>query len=181
MRASANEDSALVYVKSPEGNDHLAWVNKQGNAITESQFTILRAAECTPEEPALERAENHHELVAIGLDLAVTQDKAVGGGLGRPSSPRRKCYDRLKEYARSLHNSLFADAELERAIEDIYARPLLESAADTLNRLMRSGVNDEQLSEAVKSLREENQLTYAEDDAAQHEPKIVCSMGLRPK
>lgn len=43
---------------------------------------------------------------------------------------------------------------------------------------MRSGVNDEQLSEAVKSLREENQLTYAEDDAAQHEPKIVCSMGL---
>ena len=174
---SAN--SALVYVKSPEGNDHLAWVNAQGEAITESQFTILRAAECTPEEPALVRAENHHDLVAVGLKLAVTQDKAVGGGLGRPSSPRRKCYDRLKEYARSLHGSLFADDELERAIEDIYARPLLESAADTLNRLMRSGVNDEQLSDAVKSLREENQLTYAEDDAAQHEPKIVCSMGLR--
>lgn len=170
--------SALVYVKSPEGNDHLAWVNAQGHAITESQFTILRVAECTPEEPALERAENHHELVAIGLNLAVTQDKAIGGGLGRPSSPRRKCYDRLKEYARSLHNSLFADVELERAIEDIYARPLLESAADTLNRLMRGGVNDEQLSDAVKSMREENQLTYAEDDAKQHEPKIVCSMGL---
>ena len=171
-------NSALVYVKSPEGNDHLAWVNAQGEAITESQFTILRAAECTPEEPALERAENHHELVAIGLNLAVTQDKAVGGGLGRPSSPRRKCYDRLKEYARSLRGTLFADDELERVIDDIHARPLLESAADTLNRLMRSGVNDEQLSDAAKSLREENQLTYAEDDAAQHEPKIVCSMGL---
>lgn len=171
-------DSALVYVKSPEGNDHLAWVNAQGRAVTESQFTILRAAECAPEEPALVRAENHHDLVAVGLKLAVTQDKAVGGGLGRPSSPRRKCYDRLKEYARSLRSTLFADDELERAIEDIYARPLLESAADTLNRLMRGGVNDEQLSEAVKSLREENQLTYAEDDAAQHEPKIVCSMGL---
>ena len=171
-------DSALVYVKSPEGNDHLAWVNARGLAVTESQFTILRAAECAPEEPALVRAENHHDFVAVGLKLAVTQDKAVGGGLGRPSSPRRKCYDRLKEYARSLRRTLFADDELERAIEDIYARPLLESAADTLNRLMRSGVNDEQLSEAVKSLREENQLTYAEDDAAQHEPKIVCSMGL---
>ena len=175
----AEGNSALVYVKSPEGNDHLAWVNEQGQAVTESQFTILRAAECKPEEPALVRAENHHDLVAVGLELAVSQDKAVGGGLGRPSSPRRKCYDRLKEYARSLRGTLFADDELERAIEDIYARPLLESAADTLNRLMRSGVNDQQLADAVKSLREENQLTYAEDDAKQHEPKIVCSMGLR--
>ena len=175
-RVSGN--SALVYVKSPEGNDHLAWVNAQGEAVTESQFTILRMAECKPDEPALERAENYHDLVAAGLNLAVRQDKAVGGGLGRPSSPRRKCYDRLKEYARSLRGSPFADDELERAIEDIYARPLLESAADTLNRLMRSGVNDQQLTDAVKSLREENQLTYAEDDAKQHEPKIVCSMGL---
>lgn len=171
-------NSALVYVKSPEGNDHLAWVDSTGKAVTESQFTILRMAECAPGEPALPRAENHHELVSVGLDLAVRQDKAVGGGLGRPSSPRRRCYDRLKEYARSLRGSLFADDELERAVEDIYARPLLESAADTLNRLMRSGVNEEQLAEAVKSLREENQLTYTEDDAKQHEPKIVCSMGL---
>jgi len=31
---------------------------------------------------------------------------------------------------------------------------------------------------AVKSLREENQLTYAEDNVAQHEPKIACSIGL---
>jgi superfamily II DNA or RNA helicase len=171
-------NSALVYVKSPEGNDHLAWVNAQGAAVTESQFTILRMAECVPEEPAIARAENHHDLVASGLKLAVSQDKAVGGGLGRPSSPRRKSYDRLKEHARTLRGTLFADDELERAIEDIFARPLLESSAETLNRLMRSGVNDEQLSEAVKSLREENQLTYAEDDAKQHEPKIVCSMGL---
>lgn len=177
----AEGNSALVYVKSPEGNDHLTWVNAKGEAITESQFTILRVAACSPEEPALVRAENHHDLVAAGLHLAVTQDKAVGGGLGRPSSPRRKCYDRLKEYARSLRGTLFADDELERVIDDIHTRPLLESAADTLNRLMRSGINDEQLSDAAKSLREENQLTYAEDDAAQHEPKIVCSMGLIAK
>lgn len=171
-------NGALVYVKSPEGNDHLAWIDAQGQAVTESQFTILKAAECAPDEPALPRAENHHELVAVGLKLAVAQDRAVGGGLGRPSSPRRRCYDRLKEYSRLLRNTLFADDELERALDDIYTHPLLESAADTLNRLMRSGVNDEQLSEAVKSLREENQLTYSEEEAAQREPKIVCSLGL---
>ena len=169
---------ALVYVKSPEGNDHLAWVNKQGQAVTESQFTILKAAECLPSEPAMQRDEEHHTLVGAGLKLAVAQDKAIGGSLGRPSSPRRKCYDRLKDYTRSLRGSLFADDELERALDDIYSRALLETAADTLNRLMRGGVNDEQLAEAVKSLREEGELTYSEEEHDQREPKIVCSLGL---
>lgn len=176
---AAVQGGALVYVKSPEGNDHLAWVAPNGEAVTESQFAILRAAACGPDEPALERAENHHELVATGLKLAVVQDRAVGGGLGRPSSPRRRCYDRLKEYSRSLRSTLFADDELELALDDIYTHPLLETAADTLNRLMRGGVKDEQLAEAVKSLREEGQLTYTQDEAAQREPKVVCSLGLQ--
>lgn len=175
---TADHGGVLVYVKSAAGNDHLAWVDPQGEAVTESQFTILRAAECRPIEPALPRAENHHELVAVGLKLAVMQDKAVGGGLGRPSSPRRRSYDRLKEFSRSLRSTLFADDELDRALDDIYNHPLLESAADTLNRLMRGGVKDEQLADAVKSMREEGQLTYTPDEAAQREPKVVCSMGL---
>lgn len=174
----AEHGGVLVYVKSPEGNDHLAWVDPAGEPVTESQFTILRAAECGPEEPAMARVENHHDLVAVGLKLAVAQDKAVGGGLGRPSSPRRRCYDRLKEYSRSLRSTLFADDELDRALDDIYNHPLLERAADTLNRLMRGGVKDEQLAEAVKSMREEGELTYTPDEAAQREPKVVCSMGL---
>lgn len=170
----------LVYVKSPEGNDHLAWVGPNGKTVTESQFTILRAAECDAGTPAVPRVENHHDLVAHGLQLAVTQDKAVGGGLGRPSSPRRRAYERLKHYSEQQMNTLFRDEELERALDDIYQRPLLESAGDLLNRLMRSGVNDEELGEAVKSLREEGRLTYAEEDAALRDPRVVCSMGLIP-
>ncbi|HPG61133.1 MAG TPA: helicase-related protein [Casimicrobium sp.] len=169
---------ALVYVKSPEGNDHLAWVGADGKTITESQFTVLRAAECEASTPALPRSENHHELVANGLALAVSQDRAIGGGLGRPSSPRRRSYERLKHYATLQGQTLFRDEELERALDDIYQRPLLETASDLLARLMRSGVNDEELSEAVKSLREEGRLTYAEEDANLREPRVVCSMGL---
>jgi superfamily II DNA or RNA helicase len=169
---------ALVYVKSPEGNDHLVWMGPDGKPVTESQFTVLRAAECSADTPAVARTENHHDLVANGLLLAVTQDKAVGGGLGRPSSPRRRAYERLKRYALEQMNTLFQDEELERALNDIYQHPLLESAGDLLNRLMRSGVNDEELSNAVKSLREEARLTYAEEDAALREPRVVCSMGL---
>ena len=178
LGTDAAQGGALVYVKSPEGNDHLAWVGTNGQVVTESQFTILRAAECAPETPALPRAENHHDLVALGLQLAVTQDKSVGGGLGRPSSPRRRAYERLKQYAMKQMNTLFRDEELERALEDIYLRPLLETSADLLNRLMRGGVNDEELGAAVKSLREEGRLTFAEDDAALREPRVVCSMGL---
>jgi hypothetical protein len=76
--------------------------------------------------------------------------------------------------------TLFRDDELERALDDMYQRPLLETTADLLNRLMRSGVNDEELAEAVKSLREEARLTYTEEDTALREPRVVCSMGLVP-
>jgi superfamily II DNA or RNA helicase len=174
----ASLGGALVYVKSPEGNDHLAWVGADGRTITESQFAVLRAAECDAQTPAMQRSENHHDLVAQGMSLAVNQDKAVGGGLGRPSNPRRRVYERLKKYATDQSHTLFRDDELERALDDIYQRPLLETAGDLLNRLMRSGLNDEQLSETVKTLREDGRLTYAEDDAALREPRIVCSMGL---
>lgn len=178
LGADAAKGGALVYVKSPEGNDHLAWVDANGKTVTESQFTVLRAAECEPGTPAVPRLPQHHDLVATGLQLAVSQDKAVGGGLGRPSSPRRRTYERLKAYATEQMQTLFRDEELERALDDMYQRPLLETAADLLNRLMRSGVNDTELAEAVKSLREEGRLTYAEDDAALREPRVVCSMGL---
>lgn len=178
LGAEAAQGGALVYVKSPEGNDHLAWIGVNGKIVTESQFAVLRAAECAPGTPAVARRPNHHELVAGGLQLAVVQDKAVGGGLGRPSSPRRRAYERLKPYAAAQIATLFRDEELERALDDMYQRPLLETAADLLNRLMRGGVHDEELAGAVKSLREEGRLTYAEDDSALREPRVVCSLGL---
>ena len=178
LGADGAQGGALVYVKSPEGNDHLAWVGANGKTVTESQFAVLRAAECAPGTPAVPRLAQHHELVAHGLQLAVSQDKAVGGGLGRPSSPRRRAYERLKPYATEQMKTLFRDEELERALDDLYQRPLLETAADLLNRLMRSGVNDEELADAVKSLREEARLTYTEDDTALREPRVVCSLGL---
>jgi superfamily II DNA or RNA helicase len=181
LGAEAKLGGVLVYVKSPEGNDHLAWVGTNGKTITESQYTVLRSAECDATTPAVPRVDNHHELVAAGMQLAVSLDKAVGGGLGRPSSPRRRAYERLKPYASEQMKTLFRDEELERALDDVYQRPLLETAADLLNRLMRGGVNDEELAQAVKSLREEGRLTYIEDDAALREPRVVCSLGLVPR
>ena len=68
---------------------------------------------------------------------------------------------------------------LHKAIDDIYRHPLRQSAVDTLNRQLRSGVDDHQLSEIVVSLREEDRLCLTNDDNAEtQEPQIICSLGL---
>ena len=40
-------EGVLVYLKTADGNDALAWMNKAGESVTESR--ILRAAECEPD------------------------------------------------------------------------------------------------------------------------------------
>ena len=49
---------------------------------------------------------------------------------------------------------------------------------DTLNRQLRSGVDDAQLAEIVMSLREEDRLSLTGDDVEVQEPQIICSLGL---
>ncbi|NLX22788.1 MAG: NgoFVII family restriction endonuclease, partial [Phycisphaerae bacterium] len=121
-------EGALVYLRTAEGNDALAWINKDGVSVTESQFAILKAAECQPDTPALPRHEQHHEMVAKGVKLIVETEKSVGGQLGRPSGARFRTYERLKAYAEAVKGTLFATPELLKAIEDIYKYPLLQSA-----------------------------------------------------
>ena len=49
---------------------------------------------------------------------------------------------------------------------------------DTLNRQLRSGVDDGQLAEIVMALREEDRLCLTDDEAEVREPQIICSLGL---
>lgn len=172
-------EGALVYLRTAEGSDALAWINKEGKSVTESQFTILRAAECAPDTPALPRHDQHHEMVAKGVRLIVETEKSVGGQLGRPSGARFRAYERLKAYADAVKGTLFATPELLKAIEDIYKFPLLQSATDTLNRQLKSGVSDHALAELVVSLRADARLCRVADEADSSEPHVICSLGLR--
>jgi superfamily II DNA or RNA helicase len=176
---SDRPEGALVYLRTAEGNDVLAWIDKQGNSVTESQFAILKAAECSPDTPALPRSEDHHELVAKGINLIVDTEKSVGGQLGRPSGARFRTYERLKAYAESVNGTLFASADLLKAIDDIYKYPLLQSAVDTLNRQLKSGISDQDLAALVISLRQDGRLCRAEEDGKLGEPQVICSLGLR--
>ena len=169
----------LVFMRTADGNDALAYVDREGHSITESQLEILSAAECRPDTPAQPHHESHHELVAEGVRHVVREEKRVGGQLGRPSGARFRTYTRLKAYADSIKGQLFDVDALHKAIDDIYRYPLRPSAVDTLNRQLRSGVSDDQLAEIVLALREEDRLCLTGDAAAEaQEPQIICSLGL---
>jgi len=184
---SAKEHSAqekkpqgvLVYAKTGDGNDALAWVDTDGNTISQSQLAILKAAECTPEVPAIPRDQRHHELVRIAISGIGKDDKSIGGALGRPSGARFRTYERLKRYAEQYAGTLFDTPELRAAIDDVYRAPLRPSAIDTLNRQLRSSVSDDALVQLVVTLREEDRLCVKLDDAQEApEPQIICSLGL---
>jgi late competence protein required for DNA uptake (superfamily II DNA/RNA helicase) len=169
---------ALLYVETPEGNDALVWMDETGELVSESQLTVLKAAECAPETPAAPRAENHHELVAQGVRWIAQQEKTVGGQLGRPSGARSRTYDRLKAYAEQVKGTVFDTEDLHKTIDEIYRFPLRPVATDTLNRQMRTGISNENLATLAITLRNENRLCQTREDGEKGEPRIICSLGL---
>jgi hypothetical protein len=171
-------EGVLVYMRNAEGNDILAWIDKEGNSITESQFAILKAAACLPDTLALPRHEEHHSLVQRAVALLLAEERSVGGQLGRPSGARFRTYERLKHYAEGIKDTLFDVPALHKAIEDIYRHPLRQSAIDTLNRQLRSGITDEMLAQLVINLHDDDSLCLMHDEDAFQEPRIICSMGL---
>ncbi len=172
-------EGALVYLRTAEGNDALAWVDKQGHSVTESQFAILKAAECAPNTHPLPRHDDHHDMVAKGVKLIVETEKSVGGQLGRPSGARFRTYERLKAYAEEIKGTLFDLPELRQAVEDIYKFPLLQSATDILNRQLKSGISNQALAELVIALRHDARLCRMSDNVETNEPQVICSLGLR--
>ena len=171
-------EGALIYMRTGEENDALAWVDREGQSVTESQFAILGAAACEPDTPALSPLEEHHQLVKRGTELIIDEERSIGGGLGRPSGARFRTYERLTRYAEEVKGTLFDTPELRRAIEDIYRYPLRQSATDTLNRQLRSGISDQALAELVIALRNEDRLCIVQEERQAREPQIICSLGL---
>ena len=172
------EDGVLVYMRTSQGNDALAWMDREGGSVTESQFEILQAAECKPNTPALPRHETHHDLVRKAAERIAKEEKQVGGQLGRPSGARFRTYERLKNHAERVEGTLFDTQQLRRAVDEIYRYPLRRSAVDALNRQLRSGISDDDLAGLVIEMREDGRLCIIHGEDEPDEPRIICSMGL---
>ena len=173
-------EGVLVYTKTAENNDVLSWVNKEGDIITQSQMNIIKAAACEPKTKAIQRLDNHHQLVKRGVEVAHIIEKEIGGTLGRKNSAKYRTYMRLSKYCENY--PLFVTTELKNAIDEIFKFPLKEFARETLNRQLKAGIEDAELAELIVSLREEERLCIiGKQKHKTGEPQIICSLGLKSK
>jgi len=174
------KEGVVVYTRTFDENDVLAWVNTEGKIITQSQLAILKAAACEPDVKPCFKIPKHHELVKKGVDFIKEDEKNTGGSLGKKTGAKYRVYMRLDRYVKEYENTLFVNEALKKAIDDIYKYPFKEFARETLNRNLKAGISDEDLAALVVSLREEDKLCIVnQDEMPDKEPQIICSLGLK--
>ena len=174
------KEGVIVYLRTAEDNDALAWVNNRGEIITQSQYTILKAARCNAETPPLQKIENHHEIVTQGIGYLCEDEKNTGSSLGKKSGVKYRVYMRLDRFCKEFENTLFVNEQLKKSIDEILNFKLKEFARETLGRQLKAGIADDQLAALVVSLREEDKLCIInEDEQPDREPQIICSLGLK--
>ena len=177
---AAAPNGVLLYMRSTDGTDSLAWIDQHGTSVSQSQWAILQAAACEPNTPTIPRHPDHHHLVSVGVKHIANETSSAGGTLGRPSGARFRTYERLRRYEEAFRGTLLEVPELAKAIDEIFRFPLRQNAIDTLNRQLRSGIDDQRLAELVMGLREDDRLCIVDENDNVHEPQIICSMGLFP-
>jgi superfamily II DNA or RNA helicase len=175
-----NTEGVVVYTRTADDNDILAWANAKGEIITQSQLTILKAAECTADTKPLHKLDKHHAIVESAMGHIREVESSVGGQLGKKTGAKYRTYMKLARYCEENIDTLFATESLKRAIDEIYKYPLREVARDTLNRQLKSGIDDAGLADLVAALREEDKLCIVnEAEVEQREPQIICSLGFK--
>ena len=181
-----NPEGVLVYVRTPDDIDALVRIDSSGEIVTQSPLAILKSAECLPKEEALVRANWHHDIVGNGITHLLQEERSTHGALGRSTGARYKTYNRLKLYldnqgeTRDLFFTESVKDEIEKAMDEIYNYPLFQSATDTINRHIRTEIEDKKLVELVLNLRSDGRLSIIHDQAeSQSDMRIICSMGLK--
>ena len=172
-------EGVMLYLRTAEGNDALAYVDRDGKSVTESQLAILRLAACEPNTSAIRHDDQHFGLVATATEMIVSEEKIKGGQFGSSKSVKMRTYERLKGYVEG--NPLFETAELKQVISELYRYPLRQSAIDVLNRCLKERISDRQLVDLVLERRLNDLLCIISEDGQESEPQIICSLGLFEK
>jgi hypothetical protein len=185
-KATTGEQGALVFVRTADGSSALSRWSAAGTVLTESPLAILKAAECTPEEPPKPRAANHYDLVRLAVEAA-ERDAMTGGRLGGPRSIARRSYERLRRHLDALRaqpDDLLAPSGAEiqavqATMNDLFARTLRATARHELGVALRER-SDPDFAALAVALRDEGRLCLDEDEAEPTTagPVILCSLSL---
>lgn len=172
----------IIYARTAHDNDVLAWVDMNGNLISQSQKRILEVTACEATTEALPRLDDHHDLVGKGISIINTSERDTSGSLGRKSSIKRQLYTKMDEYIKENDGTIFVSTSLKKAVEAIYRYPLKEDAKNIISRYLKTKEPIDSLVRLVESLWEDNKLCTDPDDGSYYdEPQIICSMGLVKK
>ena len=173
-----NPPGVLVYLRTAEGNDALAWMDNDGKSVTESQFAILKAAECAPDTPALARQENHHALVREGRRVD-RRGRKVGR---RPARPALRCPLPHLRTAQALRRAGQGHAVRLAAAGQGHRRnlplPLRQQPSTRSTASSAAASPIEELADLVIALRDEDRLCLVHEEEQTQEPHIICSLGL---
>lgn len=174
------EDGVIVYARTHEGNDIMTWLDAKGKVITQSQFAILKAAECDYNCEIKPRLANHHSLVQQGIEMISNEERNATGTLGRKTGIKYKTYMRMSRFMEENKDTLFVTEDNKRALDDVYKYPIREYARDIIARQLKAGISDEQLVELVTSLMQEDRLCIKDETDEEHKmTQIICSLGVR--
>jgi superfamily II DNA or RNA helicase len=174
------KEGVIVYTRTSDDNDVLAWLDARGEMITQSQLAILKAAECNKETRPLYKIPDHHQIVKTAVDIISKDDISAGSSLGKKTGVKYRVYMRLDRYLKENEGTLFVTEGMKKAVDDVYKYPLKEFARDTLNRQLKAGISDDGLANLVVSLRDDDKLCITDDEEQTNRlPQIICSLGLR--
>jgi len=175
-------EGVVVFMKTGHGNCALAWMDKDGNSVTESQYRIMKAAKCEPDTPTIEKAPEHHALTAKGVELIIRENRNIHntpGTLGSRHGIRYRIYELIKNHLDHIEGELFDTSEIRKAIQEIYENPLTEKAKAVLGQHLKLKSSTQTVAEAVQALYDEDEMVLGKHDAGNGEPQLICSLGLR--
>lgn len=180
---SQDVDGVITYARTHNDFDVLTWLDTNGQVITQSQKRILQAMECEPDEPCIEMASNHFDLVAKAVnDIQNENNTTMSGMLGNRFSTRYRIIQLLEAYYSRPATVFFSEDNrtmLKYAIDDIYNYSLLEQSKYMLGKMLRTS-SDDDIVEYVLDMRKSGNLCRIDDNKVNHkDPSIICSMGLK--
>ena len=169
-RITDAKGGVACYVRSESDLDGFAFATLDGQLNTLTGHEALRVFEAGPDEQGLELVEGHDNLVRNLVRGPLSTPGAIAGRL---RGVRKRIWTRLGQ-----QQTLDMSADLQMALEDLFAYPLTAEAERRMRTAMAAHVSDDDLATRIVAMHRDGQLvtTRTGNDSV----RIISTMGVRP-